>query len=1091
MVLSDEIRNRILILDGAMGSLLQQGICEEDILRRYIDAGADIISTNSFSANRIVQGDLCAGTSARTMAHEAAKRARRIADAAPRKIYVAGSVGPTDKSLTIAGSACDPCFRKYSFAELKDVFKEQIGALVDGGADLILLETQFDALNTKAAIAAAEELENPLPLIISATVSDASGRTLTGQTLEAFYRSVEYAPGLIAFGINCALGAERMAPLLYDIARFSHHPTIFYPNAGIPDAFGRYNDSPATMARIMESLADKGLINIAGGCCGTTDSHIKAVAEALRGKTPRPVPEREDRLFVSGLESVCLERSGNFISIGERTNVAGSRKFARLMASREYAEAAEVAAGQIRNGAGVIDINMDDPMLDSPTAMRDFLRYVSGEPDVAKAAVMIDSSHWGTVLEGLQNTQGKCIVNSISLRDGEAEFLRKARVIRSFGAAMVVMAFDEEGQAVTYCRKIEICARSYKLLTEQADVPPEEIIFDCNILSIGTGIAEHARFGIDFIEAVRWIKANLPGAKTSGGLSNLSFAFRGNNRIREAMHSVFLYHAISAGLDMAIMNPGMVSIFDDIDPELKQCVSDVIFNTDPEATARLVNEAQREVAGKEIREEKQEKASDCMDTLTNSLIRGSSDGLETTVLECMKRLDGPVAVIEGPLMAAMERVGEMFSSGKMFLPQVVKSARIMREAVRVLHPYMKASDKNSSKPKFVIATVQGDVHDIGKNITSIVLQCSGFDVIDLGVMVPAADIVSAAEREGAACVGVSGLITPSLQRMEEICREMDSRGMDIPLFVGGAAASALHTAVKLSPLYSKVYYCSDASTTAVKAKKHLADPQGFDKDEKAAMAAISMNIQKKSLPQKGNFTGDGFLSGKHFSDFGPLELGWKELEPHFDWRLFAAVCGIKGEVPEGITVEARTYLESEGVHAKVTARFFDCHRDGNDIASSGFSLPMLRDGGSLADYFPIEGSSQLGLFSVCVGGSEEGLVAHAARVSLAEAASEYLRGKWTSELPEGFRLITPGIGYPCCPDHSLKRDLLGLLPDTGIKLTDSCAMIPEASICGLVIAHEKAEYNDIRIIDIGQLQSYARRRGMTDAETHLFLGHYL
>ncbi len=1106
MGLFEDIEGRILVLDGAMGTMLQQGLTEEETLRAYIEAGADIITTNSFNANKISLADEGRAGQAAELAFEAARRARGVADAAGRKVYVAGSVGPTGKSLTLASDASDPAFRPYGFDDFVEAYKEEIDALVRGGADLILLETGFDSLNAKAAIYALDLLGNPLPLIVSATVSDRSGRTLTGQTLEAFYRSIEHAPTLCAFGVNCALGAEMMASLVTEIAGFSNHPVSFYPNAGIPDELGRYNDSPEVMAGVVRRLAERGMLNIVGGCCGTTPAHIRAVAEAVLGLEPHRCEPRK-HLTVSGLEAFLIDRSRNFTNIGERTNVAGSRKFARLIAGCQYDEALAIAEAQIEGGASVIDINMDDPMVDPSEKMRIFLRHISGEPSIARAAIMIDSSHWDTIVEGLKNTPGKCIVNSISLKEGEKEFICKARMIHALGGAMVVMAFDEEGQAVTLERKIQICSRSYKLLTETG-IPPQDIVFDANVLSIGTGIEEHARFGVDFIEAVRWIKTNLPGALTSGGISNLSFAFRGNNAVREAMHSVFLFHAVKAGLDMAIVNPQMLQIYDEIEPDLRQAVEDVIFDSDPESTSRLVTKASEMLAkGDAGPAEKtvEELSGEPEERLSNSVIKGLSHSLKEDALKCLEKLGSAVAVIEGPLMSGMEKVGELFGDGKMFLPQVVKSARVMRDAVSVLEPYMGSGESSGDKPKFLIATVQGDVHDIGKNITAIVLTCSGFDVTDLGVMVPCDTLLDKAAEIGADIIGVSGLITPSLHRMEEICREMTARGMTTPLFVGGAAASAIHTAVKLAPLYPNVYYGPDASASAVMAKKYTQDPEGFAAAEHAQQerlrslrSAAPANSAEK--PAEVREMSAGYLPGKPFKDVPLQSLGWKVLKDSFDWRMFFGVCGLKCRGEDGcaesaeLEHEALGILSAEKPEAVVTARFFDCRRDGDDIVATdgSLTLPMLRDGASLADYFPEEGSAQLGLFAVRVDCPDDGsFVGHALRVTLAEAASEHLGRQWEALLPEGIKLIRPGIGYACCPDHSLKRDILAALPGTGISLTDSCAMIPEASICGLVIAHKDAAYNNIRKVDASKLEAYAVRRGFKDEEKKLFLSHLM
>ena len=780
------------------------------------------------------------------------------------------------------------------------------------------------------------------------------------------------------------------------------------------------------------------------------------------------------------------------MNVGERTNVAGSRKFARLVAENNWDEALRIAEAQIEGGADIIDINMDDPMVDSAEKMRTFLRHIAGEPAIAKAAVMIDSSHWETILEGLKNAQGKCIVNSISLKDGQDEFLRKALEIRRLGGAMVVMAFDEEGQAVTYDRKVAICKRSYELLTA-AGIPAGDIIFDCNILSIGTGIAEHARFGVDFIEAVRWIKANLPGAKTSGGVSNLSFAFRGNNAVREAMHSAFLYHAIRAGLDMAIVNPQMIQIYDEIDPELRKRVEDVIFDSDSEATSRLVELAARENAPQSGRSDSQsaerENApqEDVLERLTAVVVKGVSAGIEESAMEAYGVLKSAVEVIEGPLMKGMEKVGELFAAGRMFLPQVVKSAKVMREAVAVLQPYMGEASEGSGRPVFVIATVQGDVHDIGKNITAIVLQCSGFEVVDLGVMVPCADILDKAAEVGAVAVGVSGLITPSLSRMEEICSEMSARGMSIPLFVGGAAASAVHTAVKLAPLYSNVHYGADASATAVMAKKYIIDAESFIADElKEREKLLALRSSAVAKPVKPVDAGDFPVTS--LEDIPFCEMSAREFMRHFDWRLFFAVCGVKCEHCEGsgLKAEALAYLGSAGLKVRLALRFFDAHREGDDIVTPGFRLPMLRDGSCLADYFPASGSGQLGLFAATVvaPSDSDDIVAHAVRVTLADAASEWIGSQLN------VKHIRPGIGYACCPDHSLKRDVLAQLPpELGISLTESCAMIPEASVCGLAIAHPLASYNDIRRVSDSDLDAYAARRGMSEDEKNLFLGH--
>ena len=1085
MTFSEDLRQRILVLDGAMGTMLQRGLTEEETLRMYVESGADIITTNTFASNGIGR----AAEFDPGQIETAAKTARKVADSAGRKIYVAGSCGPTGKSLTLASEADDPVYREYGFDDLRAAYRNQIEAMIRGGIDLVLLETCFDALNAKALVKALDDLGNPLPLVISATVSDRSGRTLTGQTLEAFYHSVRHAPTLCAFGVNCSLGAREMAPLVREIASFSSHPLIFYPNAGLPDELGNYGDSPASMAAVMTELSREGLLNIAGGCCGTTPAHIKAIARAVKGAPARIPSASCSSLTVSGLEAFRISADRNFTNIGERTNVAGSRKFAGLIAEDNYTEALRIASNQISGGADVIDINMDDPMVDSTQKMTAFLRHISGEPDIARAAVMLDSSHWDTIIAGLKNVQGKCIVNSISLKEGEEEFLRKAREIRSLGGAMVVMAFDELGQAETYERKIVICERSYRLLTG-AGIPPQDIIFDCNILSIGTGIPEHSRFGVDFIEAVRWIKANLKGALTSGGVSNLSFAFRGNNRVREAMHSAFLYHAVAAGLDMAIVNPTMLCIYDELEPALRTAVEDVIFDRDPDATSRLVAMASQISARKSSPEDtaKADGPSDPAERLCAAVVKGGSTTLEQDALACLKSSGSALQVIEGPLMKGMEQVGTLFADGRMFLPQVVKSAKVMREAVAVLQPYMEDAGQSGTRPRFLIATVQGDVHDIGKNITSVVLQCSGFEVIDLGVMVPCSTLLDKALECGADIIGVSGLITPSLARMEEICAEMASRGMRTPLFVGGAAASAVHTAVKLAPIYANVHYGADASATAVMAKKYLLDPAGFAASEAEAHSRLRALREGAVRPCSCCSPAPVFPKGSPFEDLGPLKLGAEELMPFFDWRMFNAVCGIR-EDGCPLKDEALRIISEKRPSALVCARFFDCSRDGDDIVCSRFRLPMLRGASCLADYLPADGIAQTGLFAARVASDADGdLVAHAVNVCLAEAASAYMLDKFGKAA--GMKVIMPGIGYACCPDHSLKRDVLKQLPpEMGITLTDSCAMIPEASVCGLVIAHPDASYIDLKAVSPDVLDAYAARRNFSDSDKSLFLGH--
>ena len=1157
----EQLRRAVLRLDGATGTEIQRYTLAEEDFRRgvfldtavplkgnneclnlsrpdiiaavhdaYIAAGADIIETNTFSANRISQKEYGLEAHAREMALAGARIARECADRAmqmpgqaghdgtggPRKIWVAGSIGPTSKSLTLAPDIARPAERPYSFDEMAASYREQIEALIEGGVDLLLIETAFDALNVKAALYAVETVQEGFPVIVSVSVGDKSGRTLTGQTLEAFYTAVRHYP-LTAFGVNCSLGADGLLPLVKEIASFSDVPVICYPNAGLPNELGGYDQTPAQMAAEMARF--DGLLNIAGGCCGTTPDHIRAIP-AL---SPAPIKEKRNELKVSGLEAYLIDtRKRNFTLIGERTNVAGSRKFARLVAAGDYDAALEVAAGQIEGGADIIDINMDDAMT--------FVRTLQNDPAVAKAALMIDSSHWECILAGLKNAQGKCIVNSISLKDGEEAFLAKAREIHRLGAAMVVMAFDEEGQATTYERKIAVCERAYRLLTG-IGIPAEDLIFDVNVLSIGTGIPEHDRYGIDFIEAVRWIKQNLPGAYTSGGISNLSFAFRGNNPVRSTMHAVFLYHAIRAGLDMAIVNPGMILQYDDIEPELRTAVEDLILCRDPHATERL-----SELAAASLTETRPPIKSGVTDSscpaptghlssLESFLLTGREEGLAEAVNAARERLGSAVQVIEGPLMAGMEEVGRRFGEGKMFLPQVVKSAKVMKDAVALLEPYMEAGEQAAQRPVVIHATVKGDVHDIGKNIAGIVLRCNGFEVVDLGVMVDKETILEAAEKHHAALIGVSGLITPSLFQMEELCREMAARGLDTPLFIGGATTSALHTAVKLAPLYDHVFYAPDASAGAVLAKKCLRDRAAFEAAQHAEQARIrALHEGRKATPAPAQtgFEPDSYLRTIP-ADIPLTGVPLEELVPLFDWSMFRAVWGVKEN--DELTVEGRAVLDrmvrTGSVSVRLAARFFAARRDGDTIDLGPCRLPMLRQeeapGHSLADFVPADGTGPFGLFAISVHAVQSALrqaqgpqlhpagctceacrndydsmMERAVRVTLAEAASTWLDKRLAQGLPEGAKVAKPAAGYASCPDHSLKRDILGMLPEgLDITLTESCAMIPDASICGFVVLHPEAGYPEIRHIGREQYELYKSARGFSPDEARAFLSHLL
>ena len=1198
-------KDKIYILDGAMGTMIQKhGVAEEDnnserlnlthpdaikkIHKEYIAAGADIIETNTFSANAISQDEYGASSEAARMAYEGARIAREAADEAAamaaeigltRKVWVAGSMGPTSKSLSLSPNAGDPSFRTHSFDQMYEAYREQAEALIRGGVDMFLIETCFDALNTKAALAAiadCQRSDEPIPVIVSVSVGDRSGRTLTGQTLEAFYTSVRHYP-IMAFGLNCSLGASELMPLVEDLNRWCRCAVSCYPNAGLPNEIGGYDQSPEEMGQQIKEMASRGLVNIVGGCCGTTPDHIRAIAAAVRGIAPRPFTHpsikstenmdgnsqfglpsiktgeimdgKTGPLTVSGLEAVTVDVvNNNFTNVGERTNVAGSRKFAKLIAEGKYDEALQIAAKQIEDGATIIDINMDDAMLDSTKEMERFVRCISNEPAVAKAALMIDSSHWDTILAGLKNAQGKCIVNSISLKEGPEEFVRKAKAINALGAAMVVMAFDEEGQATTYDRKIEICERAYRLLTEDAGVAPHDIIFDVNILSVGTGIEEHARYAVDFIEAVRWIKSNLPGALTSGGVSNLSFAFRGNNAVREAMHSAFLYHAIKAGMDMAIVNPSMLQIYDDIEPELLKCVEDVIFDSDPKATERLIDKATRmkeSVAPKA--EESHEHHHNCScgcrhdhaeavsSRLKTALVKGRTDSLQHDLEEAMAEYGSAVQIIEGPLMEGMEAVGKLFGEGKMFLPQVVKSAKVMRDAVEILQPYMNASEDEgrTSKPRIVIATVKGDVHDIGKNIMGIVLTCNGFEVHDLGVMVDKETILEKAVELNADIIAVSGLITPSLFQMEELCREMSARGMSTPLLIGGATTNALHTAVRLAPLYDHVFHGPDASATAVMANKCMTDRLAFEQEQhndqermRALYTKGSENAEEEVQDPKQIAPAPSVTRP---DDIPAKELRLEDVLPYFDWRMFYAIWGVKygSASPEAMELmqlrqDAEEELALGNFLIRISARFLDACTDGNDIIctsgnTSTVRLPMLRQERgecmSLCDYMATEDSgskSPLGFFTISVkarkaaheegcccpacGNKYEDLVAKTVRMTLAEAASKWLDKELEKFTLDGMKVIKPAAGYASCPDHTLKRDILDILSgefSLGIKLTESCAMIPEASICGMIVMHPQAKYIEVRKISQKQHDGYVERRGMDATSARRFLGHLL
>jgi len=850
-------QQKILILDGAMGTMIQSfNLSEEDyrgslfknhktnlkgnndllsitqpqiiqeIHEKYLKAGADIISTNTFNATSISQADYVTEDQAFKINLESAKIARDVADrfsnTTPDKPrFVVGVLGPTNKTASISPRVEDPSYRNITFDDLVKSYQEAAKGLVKGGIHFLMVETVFDTLNAKAALFGLkklfEEEKINVPIMVSGTLTDASGRTLSGQTLRAFYNSVRHVD-LLSIGLNCAFGAEQLRPYIEELSNISETLVTFHPNAGLPNELGEYDESPEHMASIVREVAERGYVNIAGGCCGSTPEHIKAIARAVEGLNPRKaINSSTGKTYLSGLEPLTIDRNSLFVNIGERTNVAGSAKFRRLIKEENYSEALNIARQQIEGGAQVIDINMDEAMLNSKKSMETFLRLIASEPDIARVPIMLDSSKWSVLETGLKNIQGKGIVNSISLKEGEEEFLQHAKFVKKYGAAVIVMAFDEHGQADTYDRKVEIIDRSFRLLMEKADFAPEDIIFDPNIFAVATGIEDHNNYAVDYIQACKYIKENLPGCLVSGGVSNLSFSFRGNNRIREAMHSVFLFHAVNAGMDMGIVNAGQLVVYDDIDSELKEAVEDVILNRRADATDRLLKIADQYKGIKKSDLIEQEWRSYSLnERIEYALVEGITEYIEIDVEELRKDIGDPVKIIEGPLMDGMNRVGDLFGSGKMFLPQVVKSARVMKKAVAYLEPYIQEYQAQSkvkkSKSKIVLATVKGDVHDIGKNIVSIILQCNNIDVIDLGVMVSAEEIIETAKSQKADMIGLSGLITPSLREMEVVASEMERQNMDIPILIGGATTSKLHTAVKIAPKYKEpVVYVTDAS----------------------------------------------------------------------------------------------------------------------------------------------------------------------------------------------------------------------------------------------------------------------------------------
>jgi 5-methyltetrahydrofolate--homocysteine methyltransferase len=1177
------LRQRIAVLDGSWGVLIQRQVQGEEayrgdrfrdhprdvagdpdllnltqpdvvraIHRSYFEAGADIATTNTFTATRIGQADYGLEDVAAEMSLEGARLAREVADEFGG--LVAGSVGPLNVSLSLSPRVDDPAYRSATFDEVAEAYTEQIRALRDGGADLLLIETIFDTLNAKAAIVAALDEAPELPLWLSFTAVDKSGRNLSGQTVEAFWLSVEHAEPFVV-GVNCSLGATEMRPFVEDLAAIAPTWVACYPNAGLPNELGLHDEGPEDTSRFLGEFARDGLVNIVGGCCGTTPEHVRRIAEAVDGVAPRELPEPRPATRFSGLEPFEIRPDSNFTMIGERTNVTGSARFRRLVEAGDYQAATDVALDQVRGGANLLDVNMDADLLDGERAMTTFLNLLATEPEAARLPIMVDSSRWSVLEAGLKCVQGKGVVNSLSLKEGEDAFLEQARLVRRYGAGVVVMAFDEQGQAETVERKVEICERAYRLLVEQVGFPPEDLIFDSNVLAVATGIEEHRGFAKAFLEALPLIKERCPGVRTSGGISNLSFAFRGNDAVREAMHSAFLYHAIRAGLDMGIVNAGQLVVYEDIGPELLELVEDVIFDRREDATERLVEYAGR-VRGEGMRREVDLswREAPVEKRLEHALVHGIVDFIEEDTEEARRRADRPLDVIEGPLMGGMQVVGDLFGAGKMFLPQVVKSARAMKRAVAYLEPYMEAEQAAGGGPprargKAVLATVKGDVHDIGKNIVGVVLGCNDYDVIDLGVMVPAERILDTAVEEEADVVGLSGLITPSLDQMVDVAREMERRGMALPLLIGGATTSRQHTAVRIAPAYSQpVVHVLDASRV-VGVVASLLDPvrrERLDDENRAEQERLrDLHAEKERkpllpLPQaRENRHRVSFddLPVPEFTGRRVVEPAVSSLVDYIDWQFFFHAWELKGKYPAILDQPAARELFDDAqrlldrivgdklLQARGVFGFWPASSEGDDVAlDEGTRFSFLRqqsDYGdsrpnrSLADYVAPEGD-HLGAFAVTAGIGAEELAArfaaehddyHAIMVKaladrLAEAFAEYLhevaRRAWYETGPklpteqliaERFCGIRPAFGYPACPDHSEKPKLFALLgaEEAGLALTETFAMTPAASVSGIYLAHPEARYFSVGRLGRDQVEDYAARKGVSTGQAERWL----
>ncbi len=1165
---------RIVVLDGAYGVLIQRTVKGEDayrgerfrdhlhdlagdpdllnltrpevvrdIHRSYLAAGADVLTTNTFTATTIGQADYRLEPFAREMSLAGARLAREVADEWEKPAWVAGSIGPLNVSLSLSPKVDDPSFRSATFDRVRDAYAEQIEALAEGGVDVLLVETIFDTLNAKAAIFAARDVAPELPLWISFTAIDRSGRNLSGQTVEAFWASVEHAEPLIV-GVNCSLGAADMRPFVEDLARMATTYVACHPNAGLPNAMGEHDEQPTDTSRILGEFGRDGLVNVVGGCCGTTPEHVLAIAHTARGLNPRRVPERQRRTRLSGLEPFEIGPDTGFVMVGERTNVTGSARFRRMVEAGDWEGALDVALEQVRGGANILDVNMDADLLDSEQAMTTFLNLLATEPEVARIPIMIDSSRWSVLEAGLKCVQGKGIVNSISLKEGEGPFLEQARRVKSYGAGVVVMAFDEQGQAETVERKVAICERAYRLLTEEAGFAPEDIVFDPNILAVATGIEEHSEYGKAFVEALPLIKERCPGAKTSGGISNLSFSFRGNDVVREAMHSAFLFHAIRAGLDMGIVNAGQLVVYEDIPPDLLEHVEDVIFNRRPDATERLVTLA-GSVTGEATRRELDLswREAPVEQRLAHALVHGIVDYVEEDTEEARRQAARPLDVIEGPLMDGMKIVGDLFGAGKMFLPQVVKSARAMKRAVAYLEPYMeeekaRTGGNGRAQGKVVLATVKGDVHDIGKNIVGVVLGCNNYAVIDLGVMVPTEKILDTAVSEGCDFVGLSGLITPSLDEMVNVAREMERRGLELPLLIGGATTSKQHTAVKIAPEYSRAtVHVLDASRVVGVVSDLLDAGRSVVLDRENRETQERLRVQHAERDRKPLLPLEQARANRERLPFDDLPVpaftGARVVEPelatlreYIDWQFFFHAWELKGKFPaileqpaaRDLYDDANALLDEivagELLRARGVYGFWAARGDGDDIAlENGVRFCMLRQQTAYGDSRPnrcladvvAPHGDHVGAFAVTAGlGADElaarferehddyrAIMVKALADRLAEAFAEYLhqvaRRAWGYEpddlttddlIAERFRGIRPAFGYPACPDHTEKGKLFDLLGgrELGMALTESYAMTPASSVSGIYLAHPQARYFSVGRIGRDQVEDYARRK---------------